>query len=155
MLEGQVFAAADTFYAVEAAKAGMFLPSDRLAEAAVRLWWQRDDVPPHLPTEVADGPSAHAEVNHGRWIVNCPDPACSSAQLAARDDLRFFCVACCNERTAPGRWLPVVWPDDPAAVEAVLRERDTVNANAAPGESVADLAAENAAAGLPVPSEVL
>lgn len=156
MLPDQEFTSADTFYAREAAKAGMLLPPERRAEIVPRLWWSRQDVPFYLPTEVASGPPAMVEANHGRWIVTCPDPECGSAQLAARLDPRFFCASCLNERTASGAaWLPVVWPEDADAVEAVLRERDTVNANAVPGETVADLVSENVAAGLPVPDEVM
>ena len=152
MLPCQVFATADTFYAEEATKAGMLLPAQRRAEIPARLWWLRDDVPFALPEKVARGPVVLAEVNHGRWVVDCPDPDCTSAQLAAREDPRFLCVSCLNERTAAGAWLPVAWPEQVDDIEAVLRERDTVNANYRAGETVAVLIQENLVMGAPVPT---
>ena len=64
--------------------------------------------------------------------------------MASRDDRRFFCVACLNEKQ-DGKWRPVTWPKkkDADAIEAQLRPRMTENANWLPGESVADLVAEN------------
>lgn len=76
-----------------------------------------------------------------RSIIACE---CGGAQLASRDDRRFFCVACLNEKQG-GKWRPVTWPKkkDADAIEAQLRPRMTENANWLPGESVADLVAEN------------
>lgn len=44
----------------------------------------------------------------GRIVVACP--WCPSAQLASREDRRFWCVRCENAR-AGGRPLKVVWPE--------------------------------------------
>ena len=150
MLPGQVFLDASAL-AADAAGRGLLLAPGRHAELAARLFWGRSDVPFALPEKVARGPVALAEVNHGRWVVDCPDPDCSSAQLAAREDPRFLCVSCLNERTAAGAWLPVAWPEQVDDIEAVLRERDTVNANYRAGETVAVLIQENLVMGAPVP----
>ncbi|SRR6266487_2914338 len=68
-------------------------------------------------------------VNDGRWVVHCPDPACSEAQIAARTDRRMFCTTCLN-REAGGHWRPVWWPDDAelAEVERILGGRMDVKA---------------------------
>ena len=87
-------------------------------------------------------------VNHGRWVVDCPN--CNSAQLASRSDRRFWCVDCRNV-WVQGKWVMVTWPSaaDEAAIESVLDRRPHArNANWRPGESVADLIAENTAHGL-------
>lgn len=101
---------------------------------------------------------AHAEVNHGRWIVRCPfsrennyDPPCDGAQLASEAHKRFFCVDCLHgeERSARGRWLRVVWPEDATRreIERLLLERRYVeNRSWKPSETPDDLRSENSAA---------
>jgi hypothetical protein len=73
--------------------------------------------------------SALVVVNDGRWVVHCPDPGCSEAQIASRGDRRFFCTRCLN-REAGGYWRQVWWPDDAEVdqVERVLGERMDVKA---------------------------
>ena len=79
--------------------------------------------------------------NHGRWIVECPD--CHDAQLAARDDLRYMCIQCANVGVG-GKWRPVIWPKDAAAIEALLDARPmSHNRNWNPGETVKDLQLED------------
>jgi hypothetical protein len=99
--------------------------------------------------------SVVAVVNHGRWLVRCPN--CAGAQLASRADQRFFCVEPLCPALLPSdppsrRWLLVTWPstDDIATVEALLDRRpDEQTRNfEPPSETIADLQAENAAMGL-------
>lgn len=137
-------------YRERAARAGrgdlLALPPARDAEVVLALYWSRDDVRPFLPVETAPGPAVHAEVHRGAWIACCP--LCGlGAQYASRTDPRFLCLSCLNE-AAGFAWLPVEWPADPAAIEGALRPRMTDNANYVPGETVADLHAENAANGV-------
>lgn len=139
MLPGQVFIDARVQFAEQAAKGGMILPPTSHAEFAPRLFWQRVDVPFFLPTKVSKT-TVSVRCESGRWLVDCP--ACSSAQLAARQDPRFFCVSCLNER-AGAQWLTVVWPADVPGIEAALRARVTEHANYEPGETVSDLIAQN------------
>jgi hypothetical protein len=81
-------------------------------------------------------------VNHGRWVVECPD--CGSAQLGCRSDHRFMCSECANV-VIGGLWRRVVWPKHAAAIEDELAERPwPKNQNWTPGETVADLRAERA-----------
>lgn len=79
-----------------------------------------------------------ARVNHGRWIVECPQDRCGGAQLASQIDLRFVCVEC-----GAGPYK-VVWPKTRAAIEEALEPRPEANRNWHPGETVKDLHAENA-----------
>lgn len=140
MLPGQVFVDATVALGERAALRGILLPPERHAELTPLLAWGRVDVPPFLPTAVSNV-ETFARCEQGRWIVECP--FCHGAQFAARQDPRFFCVGCLNEQ-AGAKWLKVVWPDDVPGIEDALRPRLTENVNFVPGETVADLQAENA-----------
>jgi hypothetical protein len=94
-------------------------------------------VPDPEPEDAAD-PAVIARVNWGRWIGDCnlPDPAlggvtCLNAQAVDPDDARFFCIVCHNAALA-GRWRPVTWPADVAAVEAPLEELPVTEQNWTP-----------------------
>lgn len=119
------------------------VPGNRGAEWAPRQFWHAP-LPAAEALEAAGTPTAGTEIevyaNQGRWVAECPD--CHSAQLACRTDRRFLCVECGNVAVG-GRWRSVVWPDDVPGIEAALEERDGVNQNWLPGETVADLLAEN------------
>ena len=134
---------------IETAETGYYpIRSLPVAERALASYWERRDVAPFRPQGVATKLVAVAEVNHGRWIVRCP--FCTSAQLAAKSDRRFFCVTCLNEQVGR-RWVRVMWPAASLVVgiEAALLVRpETAFMYWRPGESVADLAAENAAHGV-------
>lgn len=94
------------------------------------------------PAEMADRPILKAEVNHGRWIVRCP--FCPGAEMADLNDPRFFCLSCYNVPIG-GKWLPVQFPANRAALEAELLKRPASESrNWLPHESVADLRRENA-----------
>lgn len=144
---------AETFYGPIAALLGTILPPDRHAEyilairrdaagkaAASGLRPAEEFLEP-ASFEVAGHPIA-VEVNHGRWIINCPGIPCGGAQVASRDDHRFFCVTCGN-RFVDGRWLPVAWPPDPDGIVAALEPRPVSYQNWT-GEPVDDLLANNA-----------
>lgn len=79
-----------------------------------------------------------ARVNHGRWIVDCPDPDCTCAVMVASDDLRFVCPVC-----AYGIFT-VALPPEAEDIEKTLVERPVpATRNWSPGESVGDLRREN------------
>lgn len=79
-----------------------------------------------------------ARVNHGRWIVDCPDRDCTAAVMASIEDPRFVCPVC-----AYGIFT-VTFPNNADAVEKVLLERPVpATQNWLPGESVGDLRKEN------------
>jgi hypothetical protein len=83
-------------------------------------------VPDPEPEDAGD-PEVAARVDHGRWVGDCnlwdaaTGQTCLNAQALDPDDERFFCIACHNADIG-GRWRPVTWPADIAAVEAPLEE---------------------------------
>ena len=88
---------------------------------------------------------AQAYINHGRWVVDCPNPGCAGAELVHPDDSRLFCASCYNDYVG-GAFVKVKMP--PAAkkkrIEAVLGKRPAAaNRNWFPKETVADLEREN------------
>jgi hypothetical protein len=111
-----------------------------------RGWAHRADSPgvdAELPISLTEALSAW--VSGGRWIVMCP---CGGAQLAAREDHRFFCIDCLNAGVG-GQWRRVNWPDDAADIEAVLLRRpDPETRTWLPTQTLTDLVAENAEHGL-------
>ncbi|MCK2242140.1 MULTISPECIES: hypothetical protein [unclassified Crossiella] len=100
--------------------------------AAERGLWQVQDTLVRLGHPMPSGLDAehpvYARLDHSRWIVQCPE--CSSAQLAATSDPRFYCIECANNAT--GLWRPVLWPEDRPAVEtaALARSGPTMWAHA-------------------------
>lgn len=81
--------------------------------------------------------TAHARVNWGRWIVDCPDPACPNAEDVIPGAPRAHCSFC-------DRAMLVEWPDDRADIERVLWLRPVPSTrNWWPGETVDMLIAEN------------
>lgn len=94
-----------------------------------------------------------ARVNHGTWIAPCPCAAPGlprPGMIVFKDTPIAWCLRCENAEVG-GAWRPVVLPppDEVAAIEALLSARpDLATRNWEPGETVADLAAENAAHGL-------
>ena len=79
-----------------------------------------------------------AELNHGRWIVKCPE--CPSASERGgpgfTDGVSFVCVNC-------GAGGVPVWPEDRDRIEVAVQGRPQRNRNWEPGEPVDLLIAEN------------
>lgn len=86
--------------------------------------------------------AVEAYVNHGRWVVECPD--CAGAQLASLSDPRFMCN-CCGNAGVGGAWRPVIWPKARQGIEDLLEVRPPENQNWRPGETAKQLRAENRA----------
>lgn len=91
------------------------------AERVVR--WYEEQAQRRLPrpTGTILGVRVYPQINHGRWVADCPE--CSSAQIVTPADPRFFCVECLSG------WFRLTFPSDvPAAEQAVkdlpLRERN-------------------------------
>jgi len=98
---------------------------------------------------VADVVPLMARVEHGRWIVDCPD--CKGAGFAWEDERLFMCQSCWNAAVG-GAWRPITFPAEREAIEAVLLARPLhTNRNWFPHETVDDLRAENVAHGCPLP----
>lgn len=116
------------------------------AQRVVQQYWPVDvpAFPMGQPSPETDA-APLAYVNWGRWVVDCPNPQCGSAQVASADDPRFMCTACLNVLWG-GRWLQVRWPDAAKreAIEGELRLRPhPANRNWFPWERVEDLVTEN------------
>lgn len=148
---------ADTIYRAQlAGRLGPAAHGLPAAELAVRGWPPADPAtggprPFTMPQGVAVDDPLIVRVDHGRWVVDCPD--CASAQLAARTDPRFFCVECLNVGVG-GLWRQVQWPPDSEvdAVEGLLAERPDRRTRSWLGrgrEPLEHLRAENHAHGLP------
>ena len=84
-----------------------------------------------------------AEVNHGRWIVRCPAcPSAASLNGPGWDGKTFHCTEC-DQGSGP-----TVCPEDRAGIEAALARRPIANQNWTPGETAAELEAENVERGV-------
>ncbi len=116
-------------------------------------------------TRVGDA-HAVARINWGRWLADCPAAPCLhpvTAEHAAGAEyvavgLPFMCQWCWNQ-DIDGRWREVDFPADKEAIEAaVLQRPSTFKHNGivydprswGPGESFAQVQADNIAHGDPV-----
>lgn len=80
-----------------------------------------------------------AEINHSRWLVNCP--RCSSAEFLFSDK-RFFCSECKNE-AVDGKLYMIIMPGNKLQIETLLEPRPIKNRNWKYPETVESLAKEN------------
>lgn len=83
--------------------------------------------------------SVWAEINHGRWIVDCP--FCNNAEFGW-DDHFFFCTECKNIEIN-GQLVTVLIPPYKQAIETLLEKRPIKNQNWKYPETVDDIAKEN------------
>lgn len=97
--------------------------------------WQAA-TPPELNSGLAKVDPTLVQLNHGRWVAMCPD--CNSAQYASQTDPRMLCVECGNVKLK-GKWRPLAWPSNRAAIETAVQGRPPINQNWLPGEKVGDL----------------
>lgn len=102
--------------------------------------------PPDRTRVVKAAEAVVAYVNHGRWVADCPDPACAGAELVDPAEPLFYCLSCYNAAVG-GAWRPVRFPPRSArqAIEQALLERARPERrNWYPGETVEDLRREHA-----------
>jgi hypothetical protein len=101
-------------------------------------------------TSLADA-HAVARINWGRWLADCPAAPCANPVTGERaggaeyvsPGLPFMCQWCWNQEIA-GRFREVDFPAAREALEAELVKRDVAdNRNWTPGETLADLQADN------------
>lgn len=126
-------------------------PGGRMAEASLhpRYWGHRPGM--RIPQATAVGVTLPVRLLEGRWLVQCP--TCRSAQYASKHDRRFFCGECSNADNG-GMWVTVDWPDHPDIIEQILDARPPQARHWVPGETVADLIAENDEHNIPVPDDI-
>ena len=118
---------------------------DETGRAAIRRGIRLQPIAPGVPVLAP-------RVNHGAWIVDCPDPACRGAEYCWEDGM-FMCWSCFNA-SSEHCYLPTAFPPQRRAIEAVLDLRPEPNRNWDHHESVADLQIENIEHDVPVPTEV-
>ena len=105
-----------------------------------------------LPPDSEVGGEALAYVNHGRWVVECPE-RCGFAVVASRSSPVFMCGKCRNAK-AGGKLLRVAFPANREQIEYHLLKRparhplEATTRNWRPGEKISDLIRENAAHGV-------
>lgn len=85
-----------------------------------------------------DDKPLQAEVNQGRWIVKCE---CSGAEYAWEEGV-FLCQSCWNS-THKHQLRKSVFPKQRKSIEEALDKRPLMNRNWSPGETLAQLRAEN------------
>ena len=80
-----------------------------------------------------------AEINHSRWLVNCPN--CNNAEFLFSDK-RFYCTECKNEGNG-GKLYKVKMPRNKMQIETLLEPRPLFNRSWKYPETISDLADEN------------
>lgn len=109
-------------------------------------WFVRGRWPADIRPDVDKSAAVFVRVRQGRWLALCP--WCHAAIYASELDRRFFCPLCGNV-AVEGKWVPVVWPREPEAIEELLLVRpNPINRCWEPHETLDDLRAENRTAGL-------
>lgn len=86
-----------------------------------------------------DTEPVEAFVNKGNWLVVCPK--CGGAEYAW-EECFFFCCSCKNSYLGH-KYRRLVFPEDRAAIEALLVVRPLANRNWTFKETVEDLEQEN------------
>ena len=92
---------------------------------------------------LADAPALPAIVRQGKWLALCP---CGGAEKVWEEG-QMMCCSCLNGHAAH-QFLRTEFPQQRAAIEAILEFRPVENRNWEPPETVADLARENRDHGL-------
>lgn len=90
------------------ARAWTLVPAAERVFRWVELRQQRRLVPPE---GFVLGHRVYAQINHNRWVADCP---CGSAQVVSPADERMACTEC------GAGWFALVFPEDVQAVEEGL-----------------------------------
>jgi hypothetical protein len=92
--------------------------------------------------------SVHAELNGGRWVIDCASSSCASASMASIAEPYFLCPECGSPENG-GNWYNVEFPSNRARVETLLLRRpNEENRNWKYGEEVSLLEQDNREHGL-------
>jgi hypothetical protein len=119
-----------------------------------RAYLERFGYTPPPLDETADVRPLDVEVNHGIWIWRCPCKIGSEIDPPIGGGVAFSGVplgwcARCENADVNGRWRPLRFPSEHDAIERLLTLRpEPATRSWWPGETVDDLAAQNAAEGL-------
>lgn len=79
------------------------------AERAIRWFEEKAQRRLPVPSGILLGVTVYAQINHGRWVADCPE--CGSAQIVSPADPRMFCVECLTG------WFRITFPPDAVAAE--------------------------------------
>ena len=101
-----------------------------------RKWLNRDRIQ-KMP--IYGGKPLEANINHSRWIVDCPN--CNNAEFMFEDKL-FYCSLCHNYNI-DGKVLKVKTPKERKEIEDILKVRPIKNRHWKPGETIEGLKNEN------------
>ena len=121
-------------------------------EDFLRPYWVTTQATPLPPLSEVSG-EVQANVNHGRWIVDCPNEGCGNAIVVSEREPYYICTDCGSQENG-GRWYVVAFPPDKSDIEAVLLERPTIRPfdaetrNWSPCETVSTLRRENRQRGI-------
>ena len=113
----------------------------------LRRHWALSHGTPLPPLSDTSG-ELRASVNHGRWVVDCPNDGCRNAILVSQREPYYICTDCGSPENA-GRWYAVIFPSNKSEIEAVLLKRPALKPSEAetrnwtPGEAAAALRREN------------
>ena len=128
-------------------------PRLALRDFIASMWASRGiGIPPAF--ELAQG-ILDAEVNHNRWVVDCPEPNCGGALIVTSRESYFLCPECGSPGNG-GNWYNVRFPPEKRAIEEALKKRPLHDPryrgtrNWRPMETVAALRLENRTHGLEV-----
>jgi|TARA_Y100000310_G_scaffold126272_3_gene125066 hypothetical protein len=124
-----------------------------LREFLLPFWRQSQGLTP-LPDFLQAQGEVKAEVNQGRWVVDCP-AGCGGALVVSELEPFFICYECGSQENG-GQWYHVVYPQAKRAIEAQLLKRPVpfrrffhaANRNWLCGESWQKLRRENVAQGI-------
>ena len=94
----------------------------------------------HLTLNIEESnKTLRAEINHSRWLVNCP--YCNNAEFLFGDK-GFYCTLCGNEGNG-GKLYKVIMPKNMIQIETLLEPRPIFNRSWKYPETIDDLATEN------------
>ncbi len=100
-----------------------------------------------LPTFGNTAGELTAYVNHGRWVVSCPNQGCGNAIVASEREPFYICTECGSPENG-GCWYRVAYPAEKAAIEEELVRRPALKPfeastrNWRPGETINQLREE-------------
>ena len=88
-------------------------------------------------------------VNHGRWMIDCPNVGCNNALIASRETPLFICTECGSPENDHS-WYAVLYPANKVEIEEVLLRRralhpfkNAAHRNWLAGETTDDLRRQN------------
>ena len=94
----------------------------------------------HLTLNIEESnKTLRAEINHSRWLVNCPH--CNNAEFLFGDK-KFWCTECKNAGNG-GKLYKVIMPKNKMQIETLLEPRPIPNRSWKYPETTSDLADEN------------